>query len=82
MTVFDSSPELCEALANSDVEVILEDKLASFYWLNNTKAGKCCEFRGNDVKDPTYFSDGADIAVRKGDMVPLIKPEAALAAIT
>ncbi|WP_244530271.1 transporter substrate-binding domain-containing protein [Rhizobium sp. NFR07] len=65
--VFQSSPELYKALETGDVDVILEDKLAIYDWLTNTKAGLCCEFRGGDVKDVTYFGEGAGIAVRPGD---------------
>ena len=82
ITIFASSPELYEGLASGAVEVILEDKLAAFDWLNNTRAGQCCEFRSEDVKDPTYFGDGAGIAVRKDDPDLLAKLDEALVAIT
>lgn len=65
--VFSTSPELYEGLARGDVDVILEDKLAAYDWLTNTKIGQCCEFRSDDVKDATFFGDGAGIAVRKED---------------
>lgn len=82
IVVFNSSPELYEGLANGEVEVILEDKLAAFDWLSNTKAGQCCEFRGEDIKEATYFGDGAGIAVRKDDSHLLRKLDAALDAVT
>ena len=80
--VFASSPELYEGLAEGQVDVILEDKLAAYDWLANTKAGQCCEFRGEDIKDATYFGDGAGIALRKDDEALLGKFEDALASIT
>ncbi|MDB5614470.1 MAG: Amino acid transporter [Devosia sp.] len=82
ITVFGSSPELYQGLANGEVEVILEDKLAAYDWLTNTKAGECCQFRGGDIKDPTYFGDGAGIAVRKEDKDLREAFDGALAAIT
>lgn len=65
--VFPSSPDLYKALEANEVDVILEDKLAVYDWLTNTKAGSCCEFRGEDVKDRDYFGEGAGIAVRPDD---------------
>lgn len=65
--VYPSSPDLYKALENNEVDVILEDKLAIYDWLTNTKAGSCCEFRGEDVKDAKYFGEGAGIAVRPDD---------------
>jgi polar amino acid transport system substrate-binding protein len=82
ITVFDSSPELYEGLAQGRVDIILEDKLAAYDWLANTKSGQCCEFRGEDIKDPVYFGDGAGIALRKEDGALLAQFEAGLAAIT
>lgn len=82
ITVFGSSPELYQGLADGAVEVILEDKLAAYDWLTNTKAGQCCEFRGEDIKNPTYFGDGAGIVVRKEDDALRTRFDAALAAIT
>jgi polar amino acid transport system substrate-binding protein len=82
IVVFGSSPELYEGLAEGEVDVILEDKLAAYDWLTNTKAGGCCEFRGKDIKDPTYFGDGAGIAVRKDDAALLQDLDAALVTIT
>jgi polar amino acid transport system substrate-binding protein len=66
-TIYPSSPDLYKGLADGSVDIILEDKLAIYDWLSNTKAGACCEFRGGDIKDPTYFGDGAGIAVRPSD---------------
>lgn len=82
ITVFDSSPELYQGLADGAVDVILEDKLAAYDWLTNTKAGQCCTFRGEDIKNPSYFGDGAGIAVRKEDEDLLARFDEALAAIT
>ena len=65
--VFSESPKLYEALADGKVDVILEDKLAIYDWIANTKAGSCCKFIGDDIKDPIYFGDGAGIAVRLDD---------------
>lgn len=65
--VFSESPKLYEALAAGEVDIIMEDKLAIYDWIANTKAGTCCKFIGDDIKDPTYFGDGAGIAVRLDD---------------
>lgn len=81
IVVFGSSPELYQGLADGKVDVILEDKLAAYDWLTNTKAGDCCEFRGADIKDPTYFGDGAGIALRKDDVILLGEFNGALDAI-
>lgn len=78
IVVFDSSPDLYKGIAGGEVDVIFEDKLAAFDWLSNTKAGQCCEFRGDDIKDATYFGDGAGIALRKEDAALLAKFDAAL----
>jgi polar amino acid transport system substrate-binding protein len=82
ITVFASSPELYEGLASGKVDAILEDKLAAFDWLNNTKAGQCCEFRSEDIKDATYFGEGAGIAVHKDNETLLADMNEALATIT
>ncbi|WP_425349857.1 transporter substrate-binding domain-containing protein [Mangrovicella endophytica] len=67
VTVFPESPDLYKGLADGSVDIILEDKLAIYDWLTNTKAGQCCEFRGADLLDTTYFGAGAGIALRPGD---------------
>lgn len=67
IVVFDGSAELYEGLSAGEVDVILEDKLAAYDWLTNTRAGGCCEFKGDDIKDPAFFGEGAGIAVRKQD---------------
>ena len=78
-TVFRSSPELYKALANEDVDVMLEDKLAVYDWLTNTNEGRCCKFVGTDVKDTSIFGEGAGIAFRKDDAALTAKINAALA---
>ncbi|MDK4718920.1 MULTISPECIES: transporter substrate-binding domain-containing protein [Rhizobium] len=80
-TVFRSSPELYKGLADGSVDVILEDKLAIYDWIANTKAGSCCEFRGPDLVDVTYFGDGSGIAVRLDDSERLARLNAALKSI-
>jgi polar amino acid transport system substrate-binding protein len=82
ITTFVSSPELYQNLVDGKLDVILEDKLAAYDWLTNTKAGQCCEFRGEDVKDPEIFGEGAGIAVRKEDDALREKFNAALESIT
>jgi polar amino acid transport system substrate-binding protein len=67
IVVFPASPALYAGLADGRVDIILEDKLAVYDWLENTRAGGCCEFRGQDIKDATYFGDGAGVAVRQED---------------
>jgi len=66
-TVFAASPDLYKGLADGSVDIILEDKLAVYDWLANTKAGSCCEFVGADLKNAEYFGDGAGIAVRPSE---------------
>jgi polar amino acid transport system substrate-binding protein len=80
--LFKSSPELYEALANGEVDAIFEDKLAAYDWLTNTKAGQCCEFRSDDIKNAAYLGNGAGIALRKEDVELLAAFDAALAEIT
>jgi polar amino acid transport system substrate-binding protein len=80
-TVVQASPDLYKSLANGDVDVILEDKLAVYDWLANTKAGSCCEFTGQDITDAEYFGDGAGIAVRPSDKELMTKLSVALEAI-
>ncbi|NLS16291.1 transporter substrate-binding domain-containing protein [Rhizobium sp. P40RR-XXII] len=80
-TVFRSSPELYKGLADGSVDVILEDKLAIYDWIANTKAGSCCEFRGPDLVDVTFFGDGSGIAVRLDDRERLARLNAALKSI-
>ena len=67
VTIFPMSPELYKGLADGSVDVIMEDKLAVYDWLTNTKAGQCCEFRGPEVRDLTFFGEGAGIALRPSD---------------
>lgn len=67
MKVVHASPDLYKNLADGSVDIILEDKLAVYDWLTNTKAGSCCEFYGPDIKSADYFGDGAGIAVRPTD---------------
>jgi polar amino acid transport system substrate-binding protein len=80
-TVFKASPDLYKGLADGEVDIILEDKLAVYDWLANTKAGSCCEFKGADIKNTEYFGDGAGIAVRPSDKALLDKLNAALETI-
>lgn len=80
-TVFRSSPELYKGLSDGSVDIILEDKLAIYDWIANTKAGSCCEFRGPDLVDATYFGDGSGIAVRLDDSKRLSRLNAALQSI-
>nr|WP_245223881.1 transporter substrate-binding domain-containing protein [Rhizobium halophytocola] len=81
ITVFDKSPELYQGLEDGSVDIILEDKLAIYDWLANTKAGQCCDFDGGDIKDPVYFGEGAGIALRKEDTALLSQLNAALSQI-
>lgn len=81
ITVFPNSPDLYKGLADGDVDIILEDKLAVFDWLTNTKLGQCCDFTGPDILDTTYFGDGAGIAFRPADKELLGRFNAALADI-
>ncbi len=67
ISIFPMSPDLYNGLANGSVDAIMEDKLAVYDWLTNTKAGQCCEFRGPDVTNVTYFGEGAGIALRPTD---------------
>lgn len=76
--IFAASPELYKGLADGTVDIIIEDKLAVFDWLANTKAGNCCEFKGEDIKDAEFFGDGAGIAVRPDDAELLKKLNTAL----
>lgn len=80
-TVVHESPDLYKQLADGNVDIILEDKLAVYDWLANTKAGSCCEFKGADIKNTEYFGDGAGIAVRPDDKELQAKFDAALIAI-
>ena len=80
-TVFQASPDLYKGLAEGHVDVILEDKLAVYDWLANTKAGGCCAFLGGDIKDVEFFGDGAGIALRPSDSELLAKFNAALETI-
>ena len=80
-TVFQASPDLYKGLADGNVDIILEDKLAVYDWLANTKAGSCCTFQGDDINNTEYFGDGAGIAVRPTDKALLDKLNAALEAI-
>lgn len=77
-TVFTASPDLYKGLADGSVDIILEDKLAIYDWLANTKAGSCCDFKGGDLKDPVYFGEGAGIAVRPDDKALLATLDTAL----
>lgn len=65
--VFQASTDLYKGLSDKVVDVILEDKLAIFDWLTNTRAGTCCDFTGADIKDDEFFGEGAGIAVRQQD---------------
>jgi polar amino acid transport system substrate-binding protein len=80
-TVFHASPDLYKGLADGSVDIIMEDKLAIYDWLANTKDGSCCEFTGPDIKDVQYFGDGAGIALRPGDTALLARFSKALEAI-
>ena len=80
-TVFRSSPELYKGLADGSVDLILEDKLAIYDWIANTKAGSCCEFKGPDLVDVTYFGEGAGIALRLDDKERLSRLNDALKSI-
>lgn len=80
-TVFHASPDLYKALVDGGVDIIIEDKLAIYDWLANTKAGSCCEYKGSDIKNTEYFGDGAGIAVRPTDTELLQKLNSAIEAI-
>ncbi|CAH0342973.1 Lysine/arginine/ornithine-binding periplasmic protein [Rhizobium sp. CECT 9324] len=77
-TVFQASPDLYKGLAEGNVDIIMEDKLAVYDWLANTKAGSCCEFLGGDIKNTEFFGDGAGIALRPSDRQLLAQFNAAL----
>ena len=79
--VFRSSPELYKGLSDGSVDIILEDKLAIYDWIANTKAGTCCEFKGPDLVDVTYFGEGAGIALRLDDKERLTRLNEALKSI-
>jgi polar amino acid transport system substrate-binding protein len=81
VTVFPASPDLYKGLADGAVDLILEDKLAVYDWLTNTKAGSCCMFKGEDIKNPQFFGDGAGIALRPDDPQLLQTLNAALDSI-
>ncbi len=49
------------------LDAVLADSIVLYEWLEKTDDGKCCEFVGEPLTDPTYFGDGAGIAVRKED---------------
>jgi len=80
-TVVHESPDLYKQLADGNVDIILEDKLAVYDWLANTKAGSCCEFKGADIKDKEFFGEGAGIAVRPDDKALQAKFDTAIVAI-
>lgn len=65
--IFDASPKLYQGLADGAVDAILEDKLAIYDWLTNTRAGACCDFAGEDIVSDEFFGEGAGIAVRLDD---------------
>ncbi|MCA2409635.1 transporter substrate-binding domain-containing protein (plasmid) [Rhizobium leguminosarum bv. viciae 248] len=79
--VFRSSPELYKGLSDGSVDIILEDKLAIYDWIANTKAGTCCEFKGPDLVDVIYFGEGAGIALRLDDKERLTRLNEALKSI-
>lgn len=81
VSVFPMSPDLYNGLANGSVDVIMEDKLAVYDWLTNTKAGQCCEFRGPDITDVTFFGEGVGIALRPSDTALRDRLNAAIATI-
>ena len=66
-TIFAASLDLYKGLADGVVDIIIEDKLAIYDWLANTKAGGCCEFKGEDITNTQFFGDGAGIAVKPSD---------------
>ncbi|QXZ80438.1 MULTISPECIES: transporter substrate-binding domain-containing protein [Rhizobium] len=80
-TEFHASPDLYKALVDGSVDIIIEDKLAIYDWLANTKAGSCCEYKGSDIKNTEYFGDGAGIAVRPSDTELLKKLNSAIEVI-
>ena len=67
IVIFESSPALYDALIEEQVDIVLEDKLAAYDWLSNTRAGLCCQFSGEDITDARFFGEGAGIAIRKQD---------------
>lgn len=67
ITIFQVSSDLYQGLADGAVDLILEDKLAAYDWLANTKAGSCCEFTGAEIDDPALLGEGAGVALRPGD---------------
>lgn len=79
--VVHASPDLYKSLADGSVDIILEDKLAVYDWLTNTKAGSCCQFYGPDIKNPDFFGDGAGIAIRPTDKDLVARLNKALEAI-
>lgn len=81
VSIFPTSPDLYNALANGSVDVIMDDKLAVYDWLTNTKAGQCCEFKGPDIRDVTFFGEGSGIALRPSDTALRDRFNAALKAI-
>ncbi len=54
-------------LVSGRLDAVLADSIVLYEWLEKTDEGKCCTFIGEPMTDPSYFGDGAGIAVRKED---------------
>ncbi|SFZ77863.1 transporter substrate-binding domain-containing protein [Chitinimonas taiwanensis] len=81
ITRFKSTEEMYNALADGQIDLVMDDAVAGYYGFLQTPRGKGFELVGSAVVDVKYFGEGQGIAVRKGDKELKAKFNKALATI-
>jgi len=64
---FESQEQMYAALLAGQLDAIFGDKVQLHGWLKS-EAGSCCEFFGQDVKDPATMGIGVAAGLRKEDL--------------
>lgn len=70
-----------QALAQGKADLLFADRNAMLQWLASDKSAGCCRLVGSDYADPTYFGEGAGIALRADQTALRDELNDALAAI-
>jgi polar amino acid transport system substrate-binding protein len=68
LRTFDTLNALYSALKHGEIDIIFADGVSSSLWLAGSDAHQCCRFASGPYLESHYFSEGAGIAVKKGNV--------------
>jgi polar amino acid transport system substrate-binding protein len=67
LRLFEDVASLRAALKRGDIDLAFGDGISTSLWLAGAQAHQCCRFASGPYLEPNYFSEGATIAVKKGN---------------